>query len=97
MKLAMSNLASFWRVRSQINLVLRELKRRRVDDIQVPKASMSMLIARTVAAAPEARQCYRPEHHPRASSLGKHSVGGKEVGKVRSINYIKKRSQHRAL
>ena len=46
----MSNLASCWRVPSQINLVLRELRRSRLDDIQVPKASMAMLIARTVAA-----------------------------------------------
>ena len=29
--------------------------------------------------------------------LGKHSVVGKEGGKVRSINYVKERSQHRAL
>ena len=29
--------------------------------------------------------------------LGKHSMGGKEGGKVRSINYGKERSQDRAL
>src|SRR6218665_3676651 len=44
----MSNLASCWRVPSQINLVLRELRQSRLDDIQVPKASMAMLIARAI-------------------------------------------------
>src|SRR6218665_1012605 len=84
----MSNLASCGWVPSQINLVFRELRWSRLDDIQVPKASMAMQHQRRGNAR-------RPEHH--LHTVGRQSMRGQERGKVRSINYEKKRGQHRAL
>ena len=57
-RVGMSNLASCWRVPSQINFVLRELRRSQLDDIQVPKAYAQLLIVRTVAVVLEVRQCW---------------------------------------
>lgn len=52
------SLASCWLVPSQMNYVLRMMKRSRMDDIQDLKASVVRLRAHTVAMTPAARQCW---------------------------------------
>ena len=77
----MSNLASCWRVPSQINLVLRELRWSRFDDIQVPKASMAMLIAGQSRQHQRCGSAGRPEHHL-------HTVGRAEHESMPSIQVL---------
>ena len=78
----MSSLASCWRIPSQINCVLWGFRRRRLDDIQDPRASMVRLIALTVTRASEAEQCFRPGHRL-------HKADRTWLGMLRGMQYQK--------